>query len=318
MPFGLQLGLGGSGVPVILQTEAAECGLACLAMVASAHGLRTDLPTLRKRFSVSLKGVTLVDMVRMSEALRLNARAVRAEMSDLSALQLPCILHWDLNHFVVLVAVRGGHALIHDPARGLRRLKLDEVSRHFTGVALELSPAPDFAPATERQRVTLRQLLGPVSGLKRSLGQIFVLALALEFFVLLTPFFMQWVVDGVVVSADRDLLLTLGIGFALLVGVQAGAAALRSWAVLVLSATLNLQWLGNVFAHLLRLPVAWFEKRHAGDIWSRFSSVQQIQKTLTTSFVEAVLDGLLVVLTLAMMLVYSLSLSAIALGAVAL
>ena len=318
MALGLRLGLGSSRVPVILQTEAAECGLACLAMVASAHGLRTDLATLRKRFSVSLKGVTLVDMVRMAEALQMNARAVRAELVDLPALQRPCILHWDLNHFVVLVGVRSGSAMIHDPARGLRRIKLEELSRHFTGVVLELTPAPDFTPATERQSVTLRQLLGPVSGLKRSLAQIFVLALVLEFFVLLTPFFMQWVVDGVVVSGDRDLLFTLAVGFALLVLVQAGTAALRSWAVLVLSATLNLQWLGNVFAHLLRLPVAWFEKRHAGDIWSRFSSVQQIQRTLTTSFIEAVLDGLLVVLTLAMMIVYSLTLSAIAIGAVAL
>jgi ATP-binding cassette subfamily B protein RaxB len=257
-------------------------------------------------------------MVRMAEALHLNARAVRAELDDVAALQRPCILHWDLNHFVVLVGLRGATALIHDPARGLRRVKLDELSRHFTGVALELTPAPDFTPASERQRVTLAQLLGPVGGLKRSLAQIFVLALALEFFVLLTPFFMQWVVDGVLVSADRDLLVTLGVGFALLVLMQAGAAALRSWSVLVLSATLNLQWLSNVFAHLLRLPVAWFEKRHAGDIWSRFSSVQQIQKTLTTSFVEAVLDGLLVVLTLAMMFVYSATLSAVALGAVTL
>jgi ATP-binding cassette subfamily B protein RaxB len=95
-------------------------------------------------------------------------------------------------------------------------------------------------------------------------------------------------------------------------------AAARSWAVLVLSASLNVQWMVNVFAHLLRLPVSWFEKRHAGDIWSRFGAVQQIQKTLTTSFIEVVLDGLLVVLTLAMMAIYSGVLTALALGAVTL
>ena len=67
--------------------------------------------------------------------------------------------------------------------------------------------------------------------------------------------------------------------------IRACAAAVRSWAVLVLSATVNLQWMGHVCAHLLRLPVAWFEKRHVGDIWSRFAGVQQIQKTLTTIFV---------------------------------
>ncbi|MBX3636445.1 MAG: peptidase domain-containing ABC transporter [Rubrivivax sp.] len=313
---GLRLGGGASRVPVILQTEAAECGLACLAMVAGAFGLDTDLRTLRQRFSVSLKGVTLADLVRMADELQLNSRALRAELDELGQLQRPCILHWDLNHFVVLVALRRGEALIHDPARGARWLKMDEVSRRFSGVALELQPAPGFQPAEQRRHVTLRQLLGPVTGLKRSLAQILVLALALELFVLLTPFFMQWVVDGVVVSADRDLLLTLGIGFGLLVLIQAATAAARSWAVLVLSATLNLQWLVNVFAHLMRLPVAWFEKRHAGDIWSRFGSVQQIQKTLTTSFLEAVIDGLLVVLTLAVMLLYSGTLTAVALAAV--
>ncbi len=311
------LSFGAGRVPVILQTEAAECGLACLAMVAAPHGLRTDLPTLRQRFSLSLKGATVADLVRMADELRLTARAVRAEMAHLPQLQLPCVLHWDLNHFVVLTELTRKGAVIHDPARGVRRMPLAELSTHFTGVVLELSPAPDFQPRTERQAVTLRQLLGHVTGLKRSLGQIFVLALALEVFMLLSPFFLQWVVDGVLVSADRDLLVTLGIGFALLVLLQVATGAIRSWAVLYLSATLNLQWLSNVFAHLMRLPVSWFETRHTGDIVSRYGAVQQIQQTMTTSFIEAVLDGLLVVLTLAMMWVYSGTLSAIALGCVA-
>jgi hypothetical protein len=192
------------------------------------------------------------------------------------------------------------------------------VSRHFTGVVLELTPQAEFRPRTERQTVTVRQLLGRVTGLRRSLLQIFGLALALEAFLLLTPFLMQWVVDSVLVSLDRDLLVTLGLGFGLLVLFQVATGAIRSWAVLHLSTTLNLQWLANVFAHLMRLPVAWFEKRHTGDVMSRFGAVQQIQQTLTTSFIEVVLDGLMVVLTLAMMWVYSGTLTAIALGCVAL
>jgi ATP-binding cassette subfamily B protein RaxB len=310
-------GFGSRRVPMLLQTEAAECALACLAMVVSAHGHRTDLPTLRQRFSLSLKGATMADLVRMAGELRFNPRALRVEPQQLQQLELPCVLHWDLNHFVVLTEVKRGVVTLHDPARGVRRMKLDEVSRHFTGVALELSPAADFVPKAERQAVRLKDLVGPVRGLKRSLVQILLLALALEAFVLGSPFLLQWVVDDVVVSADRDLLLTLGIGFGLLVLMQAATAALRSWAVLHLSATLNLQWLANVFAHLMRLPVAWFEKRHAGDVWSRFASVQQIQKTLSTHFVEALLDGLLVVATLAMMAVYSLTLTAIVVAAVA-
>jgi ATP-binding cassette, subfamily B, bacterial CvaB/MchF/RaxB len=317
MLHSLRLGLGADSLPMLLQTEAAECGLACLAMVASHHGHRCDLPSLRQRFSLSLKGATLADLVRMASQLQLNARALRAEMEHLPDLQLPCVLHWDLNHFVVLKQVRRGVAVIHDPARGVRRMPLAELSRHFTGVVLELSPQADFRPRVERQNVNLRQLLGHVTGLKRSLLQIFTLALALEAFLLLTPFFMQWVVDGVLVSADRDLLITLGIGFGLLVLIQVATGAIRSWAVLHLSSSLNLQWLGNVFSHLMRLPVGWFEKRHTGDVMSRFGAVQQIQQTLTTSFVEAVLDGLLVVVTLAVMLVYSGLLSGIALAGVA-
>jgi ATP-binding cassette subfamily B protein RaxB len=308
---------GRARVPLLLQSEAAECALACLAMVVGAHGHRTDLATLRQRFSLSLKGATMADLVRMAGELRFNPRALRVEPQQLEQLALPCVLHWDLNHFVVLTEVKGQTFTLHDPARGLRRLKLAELSEHFTGVALELTPGADFAPKVERQAVKLSQLVGPVRGLKRSIGQIVLLALALEAFVLGSPFLLQWVVDDVVVSNDRDLLLTLGIGFGLLVLLQVTAAALRSWAVLHLSATLNLQWLGNVFAHLMRLPVAWFEKRHAGDVWSRFAAVQTIQKTLTTHFVEALLDGLLVVATLAMMAFYSLTLTAIVLAAVA-
>lgn len=314
----LRLGRRGTRVPVLLQTEAAECGLACLAMVASAHGLATDLPTLRRRFSLSLKGVTLADMVRMAAALNFNARALRAEPAELAQLQLPAVLHWDMNHFVVLVGWRGGRAVVHDPAHGERRFSAEELSRHFTGVALELQPGPGFTPeAAAPPPVRWRTLLGPVTGLKRSLLQIALLALALEAFVLLMPFFMQWVVDGVLVSGDTDLLVTLGLGFGLLVLTQVATAAARGWAVLVLSSSLNLQWLVNVFTHLLRLPVGWFEKRHAGDIWSRFGSVQQIQRTLSTQFIEAVLDGLLVALTLALMAFYSLQLTAVALLAVA-
>jgi ATP-binding cassette, subfamily B, bacterial CvaB/MchF/RaxB len=307
---------GSRRVPMLLQTEAAECALACLAMVVGAHGHRTDLPTLRQRFSLSLKGATMADLVRMAGELHFNPRALRVEPQQLEQLALPCVLHWDLNHFVVLTEVKGNTVVLHDPARGVRHLKLHELSQHFTGVALELTPAADFAPKVERQTVKLKHLIGPVRGLKRSVAQIVLLALALEAFVLGSPFLLQWVVDDVVISNDRDLLLTLGIGFGLLVLLQAAAAALRSWAVLHLSATLNLQWLGNVFAHLMRLPVAWFEKRHAGDVWSRFAAVQTMQKTLTTHFVEALLDGLLVVATLAMMAFYSLTLTAIVLAAV--
>lgn len=305
-------------LPLILQTEATECALACIAMVAGYHGLRTDLATLRRIFLVSIKGSTLGHLMQIAHSLKLTTRPVKLELEDLPQLRLPCILHWNFNHFVVLKAVDRNTVTIHDPAFGLRKLSLDEVSCQFTGVALELWPNPEFKPLSFRQRIRLRDLLGHVTGLFRSLGQILLLAVSLEIFALVSPFFLQWVIDNVVVSGDRDLLTTLALGFGLLMLLQQGIGTLRSWVIMHMSTTLNLQWRANIFSHLLRLPVDYFEKRHLGDVVSRFSSIDVIQKTLTTAFVEGILDGLMTIVTLVMMFIYSPSLAWIAVGAMAL
>ncbi|MCL4688959.1 MAG: peptidase domain-containing ABC transporter [Burkholderiales bacterium] len=308
---------GGRRLPMFLQTEASECGLASLGMVASFHGHRIDLAGLRRRFTLSLKGATLAYLMQVAGRLHLAPRALRLELEELPKLRTPCILHWDLNHFVVLRSAGPREAVIHDPAAGVRRMPIAEVSKHFTGIALELAPTAEFRPRDERRRVRLRDLTGPVTGLARSLAQVLLLALVLQAFALLAPFYMQWVVDGAVVAADRDLLTVLGIGFLMLAVIQVAVGALRSWVVLYLGTTLNLQWLANVFTHLLRLPVAWFEKRHLGDVVSRFGAVTTIQRTITSSFVEAVIDGLMALATLAMMLVYSGKLTTLAVAAVA-
>jgi ATP-binding cassette, subfamily B, bacterial CvaB/MchF/RaxB len=302
----------------IIQSEAAECGLACLAMVADAHGMRIGLSEMRRRFPLSLKGARLNQMIHVAQQLGLASRPLRLDMEDLGKLRLPCVLHWDLNHFVVLAKVGRSKVTIFDPALGERRLGLAEVSDHFTGVALELAPTAEFKPQKAAPAVTARQLTGPVHGLWRALAQILLLSLALQVFVVLAPFFMQWVVDQVLVSADRDLLVVLGLGFGLAMLLQVGIGLLRGWSVVYLSSRLGLQWMGNVFAHLLRLPLDYFEKRHLGDITSRMSSVQAIQRTLTTSFVEAIIDGLMAVVTLGMMLLYSWKLALVTLAAVAL
>ncbi|MEC5162764.1 MULTISPECIES: peptidase domain-containing ABC transporter [unclassified Janthinobacterium] len=311
----------GQRLPLVLQGEAAECGLACLAMVAGYHGYRTDLLSLRRRFTVGLRGSTLKGVMDIASALALSSRPIRIELGDLPQLPTPCLLHWNLNHFVVLKKVlrKGGGApagiVVHDPARGQLTLSMAEVSASFTGVVLELTPTPGFRREEDKQRISLRQMMGSATGLKRSLAQIFVLALALEAFALVGPFFMQLVVDGAILSADRDLLTMLALGFGLLMLVQTALSVFRSWMVLYLSTHLNLQWLANVFTHLIRLPMHYFEKRHLGDVVSRFGAVQAIQRTLSANFVEAILDGLLALATLAMLLAYSPALSAVVLAA---
>jgi len=298
-----------------LQSEASECGLACLVMVANAHALQLDLSEVRRRFAVSLKGATLQQLITHAGQLNFSSRPLRLELNELAQLQLPCILHWDLNHFVVLKKVGRGTVTILDPAVGERKLPLAEVSRHFTGVALELTPNADFKPADQRQRVALSALTGKVLGLKRSLFQIFVVAVVLELFALTSPLLNQLVVDDAVATHDTDLLSVLIIGFAMLLAIQTLIGLARSWMLMVLGQSLSLQWASNVFAHLVKLPVEYFEKRHLGDVVSRFGAVSAIQKTLTTSVIEAVLDGIMGVAALAMMLLYSPKLAAVTVGA---
>lgn len=297
--------------PLILQTEAAECGLACLAMVASFHGYRVDLASLRQKFSLSLKGSTLNHLIQIADQLHLASRPVRVDLNELSRLTLPAILHWDFNHFVVLTQVKRGIATVHDPARGALQLPFTDVSRHFTGVALELSPTQAFVPKTERQQIKLSRLIGQLNGASSATLQIILLAAAIEVFAIVAPFFMQLVVDNAVVARDTNLLTVLGLGFLLLCLIQVAITALRSWVVLVLSTSVNLQMMSNLFSHLLRLPMNFFEKRHLGDIVSRFESLNVIQRTLTTSFLEAIVDGAMAVVTLVMMLIYSWKLAAI-------
>lgn len=302
---------------VILQSESSECGLASLAMVADAHGLRLDLADLRRRFSVSLKGVTLEQLIRHAESLGFAARPLRLDLHELGELALPCILHWDLNHFVVLKQVKGTRVVILDPAVGERVLPLTVVSRHFTGVALELTPTAEFKPADQRRRVRLRDLTGRVLGLRRALLQLFLLALALEVFALAAPLFNQFVIDEVVVSADRELLDVLLVGFALLLITQTAISVLRQWLLMRFALDLNYQWSASLFAHLVRLPAAFFEKRHLGDIVSRFGSLTAMQNTLTTAVIGAVLDGIMALLALVILFIYASSLTVVALLAVA-
>lgn len=148
-----------------LQTTATECGLACLGYVAAHHGRVLSMNELRARFVVSMRGMSLADLARLGSAIGLIARPLRLEMHELTELTLPCVLHWDMSHFVVLKRLSRGKLTIFDPACGEQQLPMSVVSKHFTGIALELSPAPDFEPRLPHPAIGWRQLVGRLNGL---------------------------------------------------------------------------------------------------------------------------------------------------------
>lgn len=295
-------------LPEIRQAEAAECGLACLAMVIGFHGRRLDLNALRREHPISLKGVTLTTLMGMAGRLGLVGRPLRLEVPHLRELRVPAILHWDMSHFVVLKRVDRRGVVVHDPALGVRRYTLAEVSKHFTGVALELSPDPDrttSATAARSRGRSLFDFLGPLGSFAPALVQVLVVSVVMQLYVLASPFYMQLVVDDAVARADPDLVLVLALGFGLLLLINTGATLLRSRILQYVQSALAFQMGAGLFTHLLRLPLAYFEKRHVGDLVSRFGSIEPIRNLLAEGLIAATVDGAMALLTAAMIFLYS-------------
>lgn len=304
-------------LPMIQGAEAAECGLVCMAMIARYYGHDVDLNGLRQRFSLSMSGATLRSIMGLADDLGLAPRALRVELPALSKVRLPAILHWDLNHFVVLKSVANGKAVIHDPAMGARTYSLGDLSKHFTGVALELTPSDNFEKVTARAPIKLTSLWSRMVGFWPAFFQILGLSVALQIAAFALPFQMQLVVDEGIFRGDRSLLTVLAIGFGALVIIQALIEALRAWALQVFGQMLSFQIVGNLVRHLMRLPSDWFEKRHVGDIMSRIGSASAIQDVLTRGVIAAIIDGLMAVVAIVILLLYSPTLTAIVVGAVA-
>ncbi|MEH8017440.1 peptidase domain-containing ABC transporter [Rheinheimera muenzenbergensis] len=303
---------------MIFQSETAECGLACMAMVANHYGHKLDLTSLRNRYSVSLKGANMQQLMLLASQLNMTARALKLELNELKNLRTPCILHWEMNHFVVLKKVHRSGITILDPAMGERRLSFAEVDKAFTGVALELTPGSDFKKIDERVQLGLSAFWSNMRGVVPALVKLFVLSLILQVFALASPYYTQLVVDEVLVSQDKPLLSALALGFGLLMLIQVVVSVLRSWISLHLGTMMSMQMVTNLFRHLLHLPLTFFEKRHMGDITSRFGSLSAVQSLLTNSLVEGILDGIMVVIVFAMMYLYSPQLSLVVVLVVAL
>ena len=304
----------GDRIPEILQTQVAECGLACIGMILGYHKNRVDLNTLRQHVRLSAKGLNMDGLIQAAAVFHLSSRPLALGLEELGRLQLPCILHWEMNHFVVLSKVGKKKITIHDPARGKRELSLEEAGNCFTGVALELTPTKEFQKQDIRERLKLSDFWQRVQGLKRSLLKILALSICLQIMSLASPFYMQLVVDDAIVSNDLDLLATLALGFGLLGLIGIAITVLRSWLSLYLGSLFGFQVTLNLFRHLLHLPADYFSQRHMGDILSRFGSADPIRSMVTSGAIAVVLDGIMASTTLVLIFIYSPLLSWIAIA----
>ncbi len=303
-------------LPLFLQSEMSECGLASLAMIAAYHGHDINLRGLRRRFQPHSRGTNLKQLVDFASQLQFNCRALKFEMAHLRSLQTPCILHWDLDHFIVLKKTKRKTVVIHDPAFGVRELSLEEFSKHSTGVALELKPTEQFQSIHDRPHIKMKQLFNQTSGLKRSLSQVFFLTFVLLGLTMGLPIFVQLILDSVVTSFDHQLLVLLTLGLLVVAIFRSICSYLRGMFVLFIGKILSFNLSASVFHRLMRLPLDFFERRHIGDITARFSSLEQIKRFLTEGMIETAVDGFMALIMLGLMLVYSIELSALTLTAV--
>lgn len=289
--------------PIILQSEASECGIACLSMVCGFYGMDIDLFNFRERYGSPSQGVTLLSLAKTAEHAGLKNRALSLDLDEIKQLKLPCVLHWGMNHYVVLTKVCKSSFIVHDPALGKRKIGIQEMSNNFTGVAMELWPDQDFHQEKAKSRLRLLDLMRNIVGLKSALIKIFALSVVIEAIGLLMPIGTQMVTDHVIMAHDQSLLAVICIGLVFFTLFRTFVSMLRAWTSLTLNTLTNIQWKTTLFDHLFSLPLSFFEKRHLGDIQSRFSSLDTIRSTFTNSIVTGIIDsimtiGLLIMLTL--------------------
>lgn len=299
------LHFGKKKIPIILQAEASECGLACLAMVLAGLDRPVALRTLRGNQGSSTRGMTLEGLSEIAKSFHLIPRPVRIELNEMRELRLPCILHWSFMHYVVLTRVGADYAVIHDPAVGKRIIKFEEMSTSFTGVAVEFTALEGFVQPNKAPIVSPLGVLWRSSGVSMAVLQVGAVSVAVELLTMATPLFQQWVVDTVLSTGDADLLTTLALAFGLVTLLKGCIGLLRDWTAIRFSHITNEQWLGGTFGHLLRLPARFFELRHLGDVLNRFDSARVVSNTSSSLIFSSVADAVLCLLTLMLLLVYS-------------
>lgn len=296
-----------------MQTETSECGLACIVAASGMLGGELAMGDLRRRFPISTRGSSMRELLEIASANNMIGRAVRCELDELHQIEAPAVLHWGLNHFVVLTKAGRNRVDIFDPAVGNRRIGWKEVSEKFTGIALELSRAPGFQRRAEPSPLRLSSLFRLPAPVRAALLQTFLLSCFMQIYVVLSPFYIQLAVDNAALRGDSEVLGVLAIGFAAFCVFNLISEILRGFAVQRTTSLLNWDMTTRIFRHMIRLPLPWFQRRRLADALTRFDSINPVRQMLSEGLVTSVLDGSLAIATLLMMLLFAPLLSAIVL-----
>ena len=273
-------------------------------MVASTLGREVTLAQLRQMSDSTGRGATLEQLLQVSAQLNLLARPVRLPLAEIKRLVVPAILHWRMNHFVVLICVRRRRALIHDPALGRQWVSMAEVDESFTGIALEIRRGPDFAPGLRRSSSGVLQLVRGVGNIRRYLAIVLLLIFAGQLLSLAPAVVTQLLIDEVILGQAGLWLASALAGLSVVLLSSVLIDALRRWITLYAGASLALDTTCNLVAHLLRLPIAFVCERHLGDIMSKLDSLTPLRKAITEQSIDGIANIVMLLVTLIVMTLY--------------
>ncbi len=295
-------------VPVITQLSATECGAACLAMILSYHGRKTQAAECRDAIGIGRDGISAKTLADTARRYGLRVRAYSLEPCHFPFVQLPAIVHWSFSHFVVVENWSPKRVKIIDPGQGRRVISPEEFDANFTGVTLTFEPGAQFnQQKTNTQKKTasrsyylLNMLRTP--GVLISLGQVLMASLVLQALGLTLPLFTKVIFDSILPWYMDDMLQMLGLGLLILVVSQLVVQYLRTALLIYLQARLDSQLMLSFFEHMLSLPFRFFQQRTSGDLLMRLGSNAVIRETLTSQSISIILDGTLVVVYLAILM----------------
>jgi ATP-binding cassette subfamily B protein len=307
----------------IRQNDQSDCGAAALATVAMHYRIPIGLQQMRELAGTDRVGTNLLGLIEAAERIGFSAKGVKGPYESLARVPLPAIAHWKtedgLGHFVVLHRVNDDSVVVADPARWVERMPRDDFSQRWTGYLLLIVPDSQASPAPRKVKPSIgpvRRFLGLLQGHKPVLVEAFFCALIMTLLGVSTSYFVQHLVDHVLVRGETALLNALGIGMVLIVAFRTVFGLLRQYLLAHVGRKVDLSLIASYTRHVLHLPLRFFETRQVGEILSRVNDAAKVREAVSGITMTAMVDATLVAMMAAILWVYDVPLAIAATSAV--
>jgi ATP-binding cassette subfamily B protein RaxB len=288
----------------IYQSEIADCGIACVAMILNYYGKSYSLEDLKIKYSSSVEGSSLNDIIKITKNENIIALPYEIEEEDIQDIKTPCIAHWNKNHFVVISKITDTQVTIYDPANGKLTYSMSDFIDDFSFIVCEMSPDENFSSnkVKNKNNNSLINVITNITNSWRDIFNILLMSISLEIFVIILPLFSKVIIDNIVIENNKDLLIPIGIGFIFIVFFKSLSEWFRNNMLLYLTANIQISLKYNILNKLLKLPLSFYKKRGVADILSKFESLEEIKKTISKGVIESSIDAFTIIITASVMI----------------